>query len=136
MRQQPLTLKAQPGATPISDADALSLFGSEAIAAGERRGEIVTTGPWSIIRSYKALATTATWKPGAAGYDYVNTYTLHGDRTITAPRQSGYCLEGWVSIAGKRRSCFTSSILFELPDKRLIDVAVIHVRTEQPPCQS
>lgn len=124
-----LTLKAQAGATPISLEDAIKFFGQAAIDAGERRGEMVTVGPWSICRRYKALATTATWRPGYSGG--VDEYTIYGDRTMTRPRQGGYELEGWVSIEGKKRSCFTSSILFELPDKRLIDVAVIHVRTKK-----
>lgn len=125
-----LTLKAQAGATPISLEDAIKFFGQAAIDAGERRGEMVTVGPWSICRSYKALVTTATWRP-VPTHDYVDEYTLHGDRTMTNPKPGGYELEGRVSIDGKKRSCFTSSILFELPDKRLIDVAVIHVRTKK-----
>lgn len=129
MRHQPLTLTAQPGATPISLEDATRLFGPAAIEAGELRGTMTTYGPWQIIHSYTAHACTATWKPGPAGYDYVDTYTLHGPRTMSRPRQLGYCLEGHVSIAGQRRSCFTSSILFQLPDGRLIDIAVIHART-------
>ena len=126
-----LPLKAQPGATPISTEDALLLFGADALAAGERRGEIATYGSWNIITSYKALAVTATWKPGAAGYDYVDEYTLHGDRTMSRPKQSGYDLEGYISIDGVKRSCFTSSILFELPAGQLINVAVIHARTKK-----
>ena len=126
-----LTLKAQPGATPISFSDAYSFFLYSEIAAGERRGKMTTYGPWSVITSFKALAVTATWKPGPAGCDYVDEYTLHGDRTMSRPRQSGYGLDGYVSIDGVKRSCFTSSILFELPDGQLIDVAVMHARTQK-----
>ncbi len=125
-----LTLKAQPGATPITTEDALALFGADAIAAGERRGEMILAGPWSTLISYKALTVTAAWKPGPT-HDYVDEYTLHGDRTMSRPRQAGYELEGYVSIDGVKRSCFTSSILFELPDGQLIDVAVIHARTQK-----
>ena len=125
-----LTLKAQPGATPISLENALLFLGQDAIDAGEKRGTIKSFGPWNIITSYTALATTATWKPGPV-HNYVDEYTLYGDRTITRSRQSGYELEGYVSIDGKKRSCFTSSILFKLPDGELIDVAVIHVRSEK-----
>jgi len=129
MKQQPLTLQAQPGATPISLEDATRLFGADAITAGELRGDIQTRGTWSICISYKAHAVTATWKPGTAGYNYVDTYTLYGMRTMSRPRQGGYDLEGYVSIAGVKRSSFTSSILFQLPDGKYIDVAVIHART-------
>ena len=123
-----LTLKANAGSTPISMEDAITFLGQDAIDNGEKRGEIKTFGPWNIITSYKALATTATWKEKPGG-PYVDEYTLHGDRTISQPKQSGYDLEGYVSIDGKKLSCFTSSIMFELPDGKLVNVAVIHART-------
>lgn len=128
MKTKSLTLKAGAGSTKISLDDALIFIGQEAIDAGTKHGEIQTRGPWSIITSYKALATTATWKPGPT-YDYVDEYTLHGDRVLSGVRESGYELEGYVSINGVRHSAFTSSILFELPDGKLIDVAVIHARS-------
>ena len=123
---KPITLKAGAGCTPISMEHAIKLFGQDAINAGELRGEITTRGPWGMIASYRAIATTATWKPGPT-FDYVDEFTIHGLRTMSA-RESGFDLEGHVSIDGKKRSCFTSSILFELPDGKLINVAVIHVR--------
>ena len=99
----------------------------EDIDAGEKRGELKTYGPWSIPISYKALCMSM-----------VNTYPdfpsithskiSYGIRTLTNLRQSGYELEGRVSINGKKYSAFTSSQLFELPDGKLIDVAVIHAR--------
>lgn len=127
-KTEPLTLKAGVGSTPIPQEDAIRFFGQEAIDAGERRGEIETRGPWNIISSYKALAVTATWKDIGISYDVVDEYTLHGDRILSGAHESGYQLEGHVSIDGKKRSAFTSSILFELPGGRLINVAVIHVR--------
>lgn len=126
-----LTLKAGAGSTRIELADAIEFIGAEAISAGEKRGDVTTRGPWGIISGYRALAVTATWRPGPAGCDYVDEYTLHGMRALSAPRQSGYELEGYCSIDGVKRSAFTSSILFELLDGRLISVAVIHVRTER-----
>lgn len=125
-----LTLKAGAGSTKISFFDAIKFLGIDAIVTGERRGEVKSYGHWLIPTAYKALAVTATWHDIGITYNVVNEYTLHGDRTITNPKSSGYCLGGWVSIDGKKRSCFTSTILFELPDKTLIDVAVIHVRTK------
>jgi len=124
-----LTLKAGAGSTKISQADALKFIGAEAIEAGEKCGEIQTRGPWNIIISYKALATTATWKDKPGG-PCVDEYTLHGDRTLSGARESGHNLEGHVNIDGVKRSAFTSSILFEIEETgQLIDVAVIHVRT-------
>jgi hypothetical protein len=126
---QPLTLKAGAGSTRISLENAMLFFGPCSIASGERRGYATARGPWNIIVSYKALAVTATWRPGAT-HDYVDEYTLYGDRTMNAPRQSGYELEGWISIAGVKRSAFTSSIMFEVEETgQLVNVAVIHART-------
>lgn len=122
-----LTLKAKPGATPISESDAIRFFGTHALETGERRGDVETRGPWSIISRYTALTVTATWRPGPT-HDVVDEYTLHGDRVLSGARESGYNLEGYVSIDGRKRRAFTSSILFELPDGRLINVAVIHAR--------
>lgn len=125
-RFNPITIKAGVGSTPIDSETAIRLFGRNAIDAGELRGEIAHKGPWGIISSYRAITVTATWKPGPT-FEYVDEYTIHGFRTMSA-RESGYELEGFVSIAGKKRSCFTSSILFELPDGKLINVACIHAR--------
>lgn len=131
---EPLTLKAGAGSTKISEADALRFIGAEAIVAGEKRGDIETRGPWSLISRYTALATTATWYDAPGGMR-VDEYTLYGDRTMYALKQSGYNLEGRVSIAGKKRSAFTTSILFEIIETgRLVNVAVIHARTEAKPC--
>lgn len=115
-------------ALPVTEDELLSMGITEAdIVAGEKRGELKTIGPWSIPVSYKALCTSM-----------VNTYpdfpsvthskTAYGIRTLTGIRQSGYEMEGWVSIGGKKFSAFTSSQLFELEDGRLVDVATIHVR--------
>jgi hypothetical protein len=132
MKYQKLTLKAGAGSTKISLENAIKFLGADAIEAGEKRGTSKHYGPYSIITSYTALATTATWKDIGLTYGVVNEYTLHGNRTITNPKQSGYGLEGYVSIDGIKRSCFTSSILFEIEEtKQLIDVAVIHVRTKK-----
>lgn len=126
-----MTIKAGYGSTKISFAQAKLIFGKDydkVISEGERRGEIKTRGPWSIISSYRSLCITSTWKD--VGYSkYVDEYTIYGDRQLSNPRQSGYDLEGYVSVEGKKLSAFTSSILFELPDGILIDVGCIHART-------
>ena len=127
---KPLILKAGAGCTEISFDDALNLFGSEAIEVGEMRGKIKTSGTWSIITGYQAVCTTATWKDIGISYNVVDEYTIYGLRTMFNIKPSGYDLEGYCSINGKKHSCFTSSILFKLPDGKLIDVAVIHARTK------
>ena len=130
---EPLTLKAGAGSTKIKLQDALIFIGAEAIEAGEKRGETQTHGPWSIITRYTALATTATWKDIGISYNVVDEYTLYGPQSLTNPKESGYNLEGYVSIQGAKRSAFTSSILFEIEETgKLVDVAVIHARTPRP----
>jgi hypothetical protein len=80
----------------------------------EIRFNIETIGPWSIPLRVKALAVTLDGK-------------VFGERTMYAPKESGYQLEGRVSIGGKKYRAWTSSQLFERPDKSLCEVAVLYV---------
>ncbi len=98
------------------------------IEKGELRGELKTIGPWSIPVSYKALAISRAYTPEdkrrySAECDEVVAY---GMRALSALREDGYCLDGRVSINGKKYRGFTSSQLFEI-DGKLVDVATIHV---------
>jgi hypothetical protein len=52
---------------------------------------------------------------------------IFGVRTLSDVRESGYQLEGRVSIGGKKYRAFTSSRLFEREDGTLCDVAVLFV---------
>jgi len=94
------------------------LFGD--ISKHSQRLEIETHGPWSIISKCRGLAIRKNLKTGDV--------TVYGYRTLSNPRQTGYELEGWVSIAGIKRSAFTSSHLFELENGHLIDVGVLFAR--------
>ena len=60
-------------------------------------------------------------------------YTVYGRRAMTGLKASGYATDGWVSVGGKRRSCFTSDHLFELPGKKLISAGVLYMHTKQKP---
>jgi len=118
-------------ALPIAEAE-LEAMGITAddIKAGEKRGDLKTFGPWGIPVSYRALCMSRAYTPVekqrySAETDSVTSY---GIRTLTNVRQCGYELEGRVSIGGKKYTAFSSSQLFELPDGRLIDVAIIHAR--------
>jgi hypothetical protein len=125
-----IILKAGAGCTPISLENALLLFGQSTIDAGELRLETKHYGPWSIILSCKGIAVTATWKDIGITYNVVDEYTIHGFRTTNKVKESGYDLEGYVSVDGKKLSCFTSSILFEIEEtKKLISVGCLHCRT-------
>lgn len=52
---------------------------------------------------------------------------LHGVRTLTNVRESGYELEGRVSINGKKYRAFTSSELMQRPGGQLVSVGVLHI---------
>lgn len=97
---------------------AKKLFGD--ITKDEQRLEIETRGPWSIISSCKGLTI---WQDFTT-----NEIEIYGYRTLSRPRNSGYELEGYVSIAGEKRSAFTSSHLFELENGHLIDVGILFAR--------
>ncbi len=122
----PLRLPAGPGCTPIQLEDAIEFFGQPAIDSGERRFVIGARGPWAVTTEVRGLAVSAEWTPGPT-HPQVAAYTLHGDRALQNPHSSGYQLEGTVSIEGKRFRAFTTDTLFELPDKRLVSVACLHV---------
>jgi hypothetical protein len=96
------------------------------IAADEIRGELKTFGPWQIPVSYKAICVSM--KRGTIPGHYsesVTEKTVYGPRTLSQPKQDGYCLSGKVSINGKSYRAFTSSELFEV-NGHLINVSVIH----------
>lgn len=93
------------------------------IDSGIVHGEMQTVGPWHIPKSYRALVMSTVHTPIES-----RRYTAYGARTMNNIRQSGYELEGYVSIQGKKYSAFTSSQLFELEDGKLVNVAIIRAR--------
>ena len=121
-----LSFPNAPVALPVTVPQLLALgVPQSAIDAGEMRGEIKTFGPWHIPISYKALAISCVWRE--EGYSRPKDVTVYGLRTLSKPNSSGHELEGKVSLNGQRWRAFTSSQLFELPDKRLVNVATVHV---------
>lgn len=92
----------------------------------EQRGELKTFGVWNIPVSYKAICLCSTWDKDSLISKRIET-KIFGLRTMTNVRQGGYELEGFVSVGGKKYSCFTSSQLFEVNGK-LINAAIIHAR--------
>jgi hypothetical protein len=57
---------------------------------------------------------------------------VFGKRTLMSPKESGYQLEGRVSIGGTKYRAFTSSRLFEREDGSLCDVGVLIVCGYKP----
>ncbi len=102
-----------------------------AIESGEMRGEIVSRGPWQIVVSYRALCMSTVYvaKEKQHWTAQKESETVHGIRTMTQARESGYQLEGRVSVNGKGFRAFTSSQLFDvrMPDgsEKLVNVATV-----------
>jgi hypothetical protein len=93
---------------------------------GDISGEMVTGGPWQVPVKYVALAASYTWK-NEGYWAVIETVTLYGKRTLCNVKQGSHHLEGSVSIKGVKRRAYTSSIMFELPDGHLYNVATIQV---------
>lgn len=82
---------------------------------GQVHGEFTHSHfPFASVRTYRALAIDCD------GYVY-------GVRTLTNCRESGFDLEGQVSICGRKLRGFTSSKLFRRADRTHCDVAAIYV---------
>jgi hypothetical protein len=123
---EPLTLKAEAGTIPISEANFLAYIHPELT---DCRGDLSTLGCWQIPVTFKAPAVSYTW----GEYGFMETITLYGSRSMGRLKQSGYHLEGQTSIKGKKVSAFTSSQLWQLPDSRLFETATIHCRMGKKP---
>ena len=117
------------GALPITRDELIALgVPAECIEKGEYRGEVKCVGPWQLPVSYKALCMSAVWTPEDRRRFNAEreSETVYGMRILISPRESGYALQGFVSVNGRKVRGFTSSQLFELPDGKLVTVATIH----------
>lgn len=112
-----------PFALPITTADAAALGITAAdIAAGEKRLDISTVGPWSVVRTVRGLTRTTDYNPET---NRAVSCTFHGGRTMSRPRPTGYDVEGQVSLQGTKRRAFTSSQMFDI-DGTLVEVGILH----------
>ena len=120
-----MVLAYTPGAIKLTNEQAALLFTKEQLASCDNiHGKLKTFGPWGIPINYQALCTSNVWSE-AFPHEHGPLY-VYGQRTLNNVRQSGYELEGRVSVAGRKWRGFTSSQMFELPNGRLINVATIH----------
>lgn len=131
MKTEPIISLENPpsGAIPATPQQlaALGITPAE-IEAGEKRFDSTDSGaPWHVTRSLRAIVQTAEFNPENHAKRWADFYPM---RTMTNPRSAGYDMEGFVSLRGKKSSCFTTSQLFELPDGKLVDVAVIFSRSK------
>jgi hypothetical protein len=93
----------------------------------DQRGDLETRGPWRLPVRFIAPCLTLHWEHN--GYcNNVVAVTLWGKRTMRNLRESGYQLEGRLSLRGKTVSGYTGGQMFQLPDGTLLETAAIHVR--------
>lgn len=129
MRTTPIIdIENPPHAVPVTweQLEALGIT-KEDIEAGEKRGESTHVGPWQVIKSYKAIVIAKDFDD-SRGYTVSKRLRVWTPRTMTNIHSELTCIAGWVSLGGKKVSCFSSSIMFETPDGRLVDCAAIFVR--------
>jgi hypothetical protein len=94
------------------------------ITQDQIRGNYETFGVWNIIKSYEALCISNEYDRTGM-FPKIASTEIYGRRKLSNPKQSGYHLDGFVSIKGKKYRAFTSSILIEV-DGKLIDIATIN----------
>lgn len=116
------------GSIPVSQAQLFALgFTVAEINAGEKRLDVETQGPWSLVSRLSGIVERGEFrKDGSSRMEWVEFYPA---RAMSRPRQSGYDMEGHLSLNGKKHSAFTSSQMFELPDGHLVDCTVLFARS-------
>lgn len=124
MKLTPLTLAAEPGCVPITEAQWLA-YVSQSLE--DQNGEMKTYGSWQLPVRFIAPCLSYEW----GDYSSIKSVTLYGKRTMGKLKESGYHLEGHLSVGGAKVSGFTSSQLFKLPNGRLLETATIHARVKQ-----
>lgn len=133
MKTSPIIRLENPpaGAIPATLEQLAALgFTPAEIEAGEKRGTLETRGPWGMCSAFTAPVERAEFGDGE-GYRYGKKWVeFYAPRRMSNPRSCGYDLEGHISLAGRRVSAFTASQLFQLPDGRLVDCAVIFARSK------
>lgn len=116
---QPITIPATGGALKVTE-EQWKQYLSETLE--DSRGNLETFGPWHIPVKFQAPAISIEWGEN----HWPISYTFYGPRTLRDLKNGGYDLQGRVSISGKKVRGFTSSLLCELPDGKLLETAVIH----------
>ena len=118
---QPITIKAGSGSTVIT-VEQFKDYINPTIK--DHSGTLQTVGPCREIPT-KFVAPVIVANSSPKGW--AESYTLYGIRTLSDIKQSGYHLDGRVSINGKKYSAFSSDILWSV-DGKLVATAVIYAR--------
>ena len=96
---------------------------------GRSHFQMKTWGSWGTVVGITALAVSQEFPPASRRHSPRTAeecgVTVYGVRTMQSPRESGYNMEGRVSVGGRTCRAFTSSQLFRV-EGRLVDVAVLH----------
>jgi hypothetical protein len=95
------------------------------ITKDEIRANYETYGPWNIIKSFEALCISNEYD-NSTMFTKIASTEIYGKRKLSNIKQSGYCLNGYVSVNGEKRKAYTSDILFDVEGK-LINVATINL---------
>lgn len=111
------------GAIPATLEELKALgFNQAEIDAGEKRFERLPYG------RFRAIVERVEWKNRDSLILEKSWVEFYPVRTLTDTRESGYAMDGRVSLNGRKHSAFTSDVLFQLPDGLLISAAVIFAR--------
>lgn len=120
------------GAIPATEEQLAALGVTPAeITAGEKHFATTHRGPWQITASIAAVVEHTEWNRELI-HRPATRIRFWPVRRMTNPRESGYQMEGQVSLGGRKIPAFTSSQLFELPDGRLIEIATLHLCHHTP----
>lgn len=109
----------------------------EGIVDGERKFQMEhEPGGWARLFRVLGLAVMPVAIEDRVTYKGTETYRVFGDRRLQRFRESGYQLEGHVSVEGKKRSAFTGSVLVvkrdpETGKDKLYNLACLHVRNPE-----
>lgn len=90
------------------------------IDAGEKHFER-HIGPWNLCSSIRGVVADCDDNQDSRREQF------YPPRVAYDLKSCGYHAEGRISFGGRKRRVFTSSRLFELPDGRLVDVAILHL---------
>lgn len=105
---------AQAHALGITDAD---------ISKGEKRFESKCVGAWHVAVSHRAIVEHSDFN----GLNKIQRYWPM--RTMYNLSQGAGCTDGWVSLGGKKYSCFTTNVILKIEETgALINCAAIFVR--------
>lgn len=92
---------------------------------GEIKGELTVRGSWQIPVKFRAIAIKRERDLSQISHP-LKSVTFYGYRTMSQLKQDSYTLDGWVSIEGKKRKGFVSSLGVSI-DGEYVEMQVISI---------